>query len=374
MRPDSDRGRLFLEQKLGQLHKVSPRTSRNAALDILTGGERSNASARSLGVTYWTARAFCANDDGAIGMDSVSNPPRVQVPAAAENPLLVRRERSDRPRVIGRFMRWLVVVVAAASVTAAAGLEFRVFTDRVDAAQVGPAQAHAAMEDVTSSSAAAPEALPNPPLELTSSSTLPTMPAPSVPVPSNVMGLLVDERFASNIRDWPNDPKGTTWLANGAYRLAARRSTQFVAVSIPAARDLGDAVVRAWFHKVDGPAGGGYGLILRDQHPDAQDGKNQLGHYYVFEAGDRGEIGVWLRDGDHWIDLLTWTPSDAVYRGTASNELTVSASGDQLSFVVNGTPVVTQTDTMLHTGAAGVFVGGDANEVALERLEVLIPL
>ena len=41
--------------------------------------------------------------------------------------------------------------------------------------------------------------------------------------------------------------------------------------------------------------------------------------------------------------------------------------------LVNGTPVATQTDTMLHTGAAGVFVGGDGNDVALEHLQVLVP-
>ena len=100
--------------------------------------------------------------------------------------------------------------------------------------------------------------------------------------------------------------------------------------------NLGDTVVTGWFHKVGGPLGGGYGLILRDQNPDQRDGRNQLGRYYVFEVGDRGEVGVWLRDVDHWVDLLTWTPSDAVKPGFASNELTVTAAGDHMSFVVNG--------------------------------------
>jgi hypothetical protein len=143
-----------------------------------------------------------------------------------------------------------------------------------------------------------------------------------------------------------------------------------VAVGIPGTQGLGDAVVTGSFRKIAGPAGGGYGLILRDQNPEDRDGQNQSGRYYVFEVGDRGEVGVWLRDGDQWLDLLTWTASSAVKPGIASNELTVTAAGDHLSFVVNGIPVASQPDSALRTGAAGVFVGGDGNEVALERVTV----
>ena len=131
--------------------------------------------------------------------------------------------------------------------------------------------------------------------------------------------------------------------------------------------------VTGLFRKVGGPSGGGYGLILRDQAPEPRDGQNQLGRYYVFEVGDQGQVGVWLRDGDHWLDLLTWTASEAVRPGAASNELTVTAAGDHLSFVVNGIPVASQTDTVLHRGGAGVFVGGDGNQVAVDRITVSVP-
>ena len=146
-----------------------------------------------------------------------------------------------------------------------------------------------------------------------------------------------------------------------------------MAIAIPGTQGLGDTVVSGWFHKLGGPAGGGYGLILRDQDPAARDGQNQLGRYYVFEVGDRGDVGVWLRDDDRWIDLLSWTASSAVKPGTASNELTVTAAGDHLSFVVNGIPVASQTDNVLRTGGAGVFVGGDSNQVALDRIVVSRP-
>ena len=163
------------------------------------------------------------------------------------------------------------------------------------------------------------------------------------------------------------------WRVEGGYRLVAREPARFVAVAAPVAGLPAYTVVQATFRKVGGPPGGGYGLILRDQNPSERDGRNQLGRYYVFEIGDRGEVGVWLRDGDYWVDLLTWTPSDVVKPGFASNELTVTAAGDHMSFVVNGIPVASQTDSTLRRGGAGVFVGGDGNEVALDRITVSSP-
>src|SRR5207248_11043555 len=94
------------------------------------------------------------------------------------------------------------------------------------------------------------------------------------------------------------------------------------------------------------------------------------GHFYVFEISDAGDVGIWRREDDHWIDLLSWTHSDAVRQGTASNDLSVRAIGSELTFTVNGIEVAGQTDENLGAGGVGVFVGGDANEVALDRFTV----
>ena len=71
--------------------------------------------------------------------------------------------------------------------------------------------------------------------------------------------------------------------------------------------------------KLGGPDGGGYGIIVRDQRQGPRDGSSQDGRYYVLEVGDKGEVGIWRRDGDHWVDLLPWQHSDAVKTGTAPN-------------------------------------------------------
>jgi hypothetical protein len=185
--------------------------------------------------------------------------------------------------------------------------------------------------------------------------------------------VLIDEQFASPRLSWPTDPSGTAWIADGTLKLETREPGQFVALGVPGTTDLENVVLSGSFKKLGGPAGGGYGLIVRAASRGSREDGSQDGRFYVFEVGDRGELGVWLRDGDRWVDLLPWTPSDAVRAGQASNELTVSAIGDQLSFLVNGIPVASQRDTMLRRGGVGVFVGGDGNSVAVERLAVRVP-
>jgi hypothetical protein len=184
---------------------------------------------------------------------------------------------------------------------------------------------------------------------------------------------LLDERFTAGAVDWPNDPQSTAWLADGIYHVATRRASQFVAISAPVAQVPSDVIASASLRKVGGPPGGGYGIIVRDQGPDTQDGVKQAGRYYVLEVGDKGEVGIWRRDTDHWVDLLPWQHSDAVKPGVAGNEVTVRAIGTTLSLIVNGIQVATRTDAAYATGRLGLFVGGDGNQVAVERFVVQSP-
>jgi hypothetical protein len=199
----------------------------------------------------------------------------------------------------------------------------------------------------------------------------PTTPPTVAPAPPRT---LLDETFDDNTRNWPNNAQGTAWISGGTYRIAPRQASQFVAIGIPAVGEiLQDVVVNASFRKVGGPPGGGYGIIVRDQGPGPRDGANQQGRYYVLEVGDKGEVGIWRREGDRWVDLLPWQRSDAVKPANATNELTVRAIGDRLSLSVNGTEVGTRADGVLAVGNVGIFVGGDGNQVALEQISVRTP-
>ena len=112
-------------------------------------------------------------------------------------------------------------------------------------------------------------------------------PPPTAPLPSS--RVLLDEGFADNRMRWPDDSHSTAWISGPGYRLAPREPGRFVAVSAPIPVPLGDVVVSATFHKLGGPPGGGYGLIVRDQHTSPGDGVAQGGQFYVLEVSDRSD-------------------------------------------------------------------------------------
>jgi Domain of unknown function (DUF4388) len=195
----------------------------------------------------------------------------------------------------------------------------------------------------------------------------------TAPLASPSAGLF-DERFATNDANWPSDPQGVALVTNGTYRIATHQAGQFVAIGAPIASVPADVVINATFRKLAGPAGGGYGVIVHDQGDQGVlDGTNQNGHYYVLEVGDKGEAGIWRRDGDHWVDLLPWQHADAIKSGTATNDVSVRAVGDTLSLSVNGTQIATRTDGLLAGGQAGLFVGGDGNQVAVSHFSIQAP-
>jgi hypothetical protein len=184
---------------------------------------------------------------------------------------------------------------------------------------------------------------------------------------------LLDQEFDNDAPGWPNNPNGPAWFADRAYHLGARIPGQFVAIGAPLPGALRDVEVSATFQKTGGPPGGGYGLIIRDQGPLPRDGLNQDGHYYVLEAGDDGRVGIWRRDGKTWTDLVGWRPSAAVHSGRATNELVARAIGERLTLLVNGMEAASVTDAALDSGSTGIFVGGDFNQVAIQRVVVRAP-
>jgi hypothetical protein len=205
----------------------------------------------------------------------------------------------------------------------------------------------------------------------------PTVAAPQAqqrtPVAEGPLRTILDERWTGP-RRWPDNPQSTAWYAtSGAYLVFAREPGQFVAIGAPLNAAAADVVVSGTFRKIAGPPGGGYGLIVRDQGPGPRDGVNQLGRFYVLEAGDRGEFGIWRREGDRWVDLIPWTSTEAVHTGDAANELVVRTLGPDLTFLINGITVATQTDAAPRDGGVGIFVGGDENQVALDHFAVQVP-
>jgi hypothetical protein len=225
------------------------------------------------------------------------------------------------------------------------------------------------------SATATPTAVPSiqPPASMAVLGLSPEVSPTSGPVlaqPSTPVSAPIDLRFTTQPQGWPITPPFATW-SDGAYRLTAKASAHFVAVEAPVQPPSENVVINATFRKTGGPRGGGYGIIVRHQGGEPLEGSFQGGHYYVLEATDRGEVGVWRRDDQSWVDLLPWTHSEAVRPDGAPNELSVQTIGTTLVFLVNGIEVTRQTDAALPSGGGvGIFVGGDGNEVALERFSL----
>jgi hypothetical protein len=237
-----------------------------------------------------------------------------------------------------------------------------------------PAQAPPVRPPAAAPTVAAPTAVPAAaPTLAPAQPTVAAQPTPSLaPTPSGPQTVF-DERFTSNARNWPSDPQGPAVLSNGTYQISTRQAGQFVAIAAPVPNIFDDVIVSARFHKVGGPLGGGYGVIIRDQGPGPRDGLNQSGNYYVGEIGDKGEVGMWRRSDETWVDLLPWQHSDLVRPDTGTNDISLRAIGNRLTLIVNGSEVASVTDDVLATGAVGVFVGGDGNQVALEQYSVQTP-
>ncbi|MBV9544112.1 MAG: hypothetical protein JOY61_07020, partial [Chloroflexi bacterium] len=200
----------------------------------------------------------------------------------------------------------------------------------------------------------------------------PTAAPTQAPTAVAAVGSLLDESFANAPRGWPNSPDSSAFWDTQGYHLVPRIAGQHVAIGAPLSTSLADVTVTGLFRKIAGPVGGGYGLVIRAQGTPL-DGSDQGGRYYVFEVGDRGQVGAWRRDQDHWVDLLPWTDSAAVQSGAAENGVVVRAIGSQFTFAVNNQQVAQVSDAALSDGAVGVFVGGDGNQVLLERFGVTVP-
>lgn len=197
---------------------------------------------------------------------------------------------------------------------------------------------------------------------------------PAEAAPTSLPAVLLDERFGPGTQGWPNDPHSTAAPVEGGYRLAARVTGRFVAVGAPLPAVVRDVVVSATFRKQGGPPGGGFGLLVRDRGPGPRDGVRQDGTFYVLAAGDQGEVGIWKRDGDRWLDLVPWTRSDAVRTKLGvANVLEARAEGTRLALRVNGALAAQVDDAEAVAGGVGVFAGGDGNEVVLERFTVRRP-
>jgi hypothetical protein len=188
--------------------------------------------------------------------------------------------------------------------------------------------------------------------------------------PAAFFQVVVDERFDGGAPGWANDPRTGVRLVPAGYRLTPPIDNQVLVIGAPVESSLRDVLIGATFRKLGNASGGVFGLFLRDNGPGPRDGRNQGGHYYVAQVDDRGEVGIWRREREGWVELAPWTPSASLRPAPASNDVSFEVVGGRLTFIVNGTPAASAHDTVLDHGGVGLIAAGIGNDVLVERYVV----
>ena len=144
-----------------------------------------------------------------------------------------------------------------------------------------------------------------------------------------------------------SDASAEVGYHEGVMRILIRSPNRLAWAS--AGRDFSDFRLAVEATQVAGPDDNEYGVLVRMQDPD---------HFYRFSISGDGYYLVNRYDGEEWVALGgDWTPSDAIYRGAATNRLEVVCQGARMAFLVNGVQLVEVEDSSYSRGDIGLYAG-----------------
>lgn len=89
----------------------------------------------------------------------------------------------------------------------------------------------------------------------------------------------------------------------------------------------------------------GAGIVFRSADWD---------NFYFFLVSPAGTYTIRKEVGGAVTTLAGWEPTDAIYKGAATNHLTVRADGSTLTFLINGTQVKQLVDASVSSGDLGI--------------------
>lgn len=127
------------------------------------------------------------------------------------------------------------------------------------------------------------------------------------------------------------------------------------------------ATVRATARSVSGTSPKyGFGISVLGQNKD-----NKLQDYsFIIYTASNPQYSVVFHQSGKETTIVSWTPSNVIHTGSATNELEVRLNGKQMAFYINGQYVTSINDTNnLNDGLAG-FYTSDTPEVAFDDLEI----
>ena len=164
--------------------------------------------------------------------------------------------------------------------------------------------------------------------------------------PTPALNVLLRQDFTSPDPAWPTNEneQEQRGLAEGRYYLIARQPQSLLSQAIPGRYD--NVVIEVEAGQTDGPAGGAYGLILRQR-----DSSN----FYYVGLTSQGSYSFARLVSGQWQEIIPWTPAEAILKVGYLNRLRVEARGKQFKVTVNGQVLATVEDGTFDTGTAALF-------------------
>jgi len=169
--------------------------------------------------------------------------------------------------------------------------------------------------------------------------------------------ILLQDSFRNSGSGWSistNDERKKIYK-RGKYSITVKKPNwQFISWA-PRKSFPADFEVKVDARKIVGPTGK-YGIIW------GKDGDN----YYVFTISSDGRFRLRKQVNDVWqTNLVSWTNSPAIKRGTGSNQLKVIVIGNSITLIANDKVLATVKGSSFGPGKIGL-VGGSFDDTDVE--------
>ncbi len=182
-------------------------------------------------------------------------------------------------------------------------------------------------------------------------------------------GVLFQDDFSQPIGKWKRaySFQASSDYVDGFYSIAVHQPNSR-AVSTPGLY-FDDVRIEVDTKKVSGTEHNLYGAVCR-YRDDA--------NYYALLISSDGYYGIFANLNGKFglIGVKLMPASNAIQPPPATNHMSASCNGDQLSLAINGITLTTQTDIQLSQGDIGLLVGSldeDGVEIWFDNLSIIKP-
>lgn len=162
--------------------------------------------------------------------------------------------------------------------------------------------------------------------------------------------ILFSDDFSSTSSGWDRTTSsfGTTDYQNGGYHISV--NDEYSSVWANPGRNFTDVRVEVNGHKIGGVDDNEFGVICRYQDEDNfYAGSVSSDGFYAIIIIQNGEFGYLGTDG--------MQPSDAIRQGTSTNTVRLDCVGSTLTLYVNGTQLISVSDSAFSSGDVGLYAG-----------------